>query len=103
MGGHLPVMLPGDRVGCPFGTFFEHARTFNKFVCICHGHLAGNAIYPKIWPGICPRTPGHGVLIIGWRLAGILKRDATDQTAIEARTSALRLSECCSSVAGARI
>ena len=78
MGGHLAVVLPGNRVGRRFGTFFEHAGTFNKFVSICHGHLATEAIYPNIGSEVCARTSGHELLIIGWRPAGILQRHATD-------------------------
>ena len=37
MGGHFSVVLAGNGVGRPFGTFFKHASTFDKVFGAGHG------------------------------------------------------------------
>ena len=54
--GHFSVMLPGNWVGCPFGTFFKHASAFNKVLGV--GHWAppcGVQFIQSIRLGFCSR------------------------------------------------
>ena len=55
--GHFSVMLSGNWVARPFGTFFKHASAFDKVLGDGHWHLlAESPIVQSMRPRFCSRS-----------------------------------------------